>query len=207
MLLVLSLAQTQLVSEVRLPSSVPPLSATLATSQFNRCGELTEFSSDSWYTSLLTTLSKETFYSKEAATRIWETNKESYATPEDIVAKFGMVTPGAIYQLCYAENTHLVLAVASDYMIRGKIFVYDTSTNTVSHIQEAQNASTVESFMKFGTQQGSFLPVVARFGDGLFMEETIYDLDLTNGTLIPKSSKSCTYSDENDDRSCEEKKL
>lgn len=183
--------------------ATPP--TTLAVSNFD-CGPHDQFATHNWYLPLILVLQKHTtFYTEEYAQRIWEMNKDQYQTPQDVIDQIGSTQPDNITQMCYAANTNLVILSASDYMIRGVIFVYDISPKILSELPVTASASfRGESYMGFGEQQGTLLPVRTAFGDGLGMTETIYNLDLTTQTLIPIKNRSCVYNDEINKQECEE---
>lgn len=208
LLLFLSLTNSPYVSQIQSAETGATPPTTLASSQFSICDSQEKFSNQVWYLPFILGITQTSFYTEESANRMWEMNKELYASPDDVVQQLGMVKPTNITHVCYAPNTNIVIASVSDYMVRGKLMVYDATPMIFSELPlDATSSPTGESFIGFGVQKGTILPVITRFGDGPMMTETTYDLDLTKTTLIPRSSKSCLYDDATSQSVCKETEL
>ena len=189
-------------------TSTDSLITKLGESTFKDCGAPADLQGREWYKPLMTALGTQNFSTLESAERDWKNNPSLYTSAKDAQEKNGKIVEGMVPAACYASNTGLVIAMGgTDYMVRGRLFVFDTKTKELRELPDVANADFHQTFMRFGIQKGTMLPVTASFGDAGISSETIYNLDLTAGKLIPKSSKECSMNWNTNKSDCEETQL
>lgn len=98
----------------------------------DNCKSLSSYKQEKWYSNFKAKIENLDFYSQADAERLFEMNKHSYNSPQDLINQKGKHTIEDVDQICYADGDYLFAIIPSEYGGGGfKFIVYDTEFNTI----------------------------------------------------------------------------
>ncbi len=97
------------------------------------CKDLENYKQEVWYPNFKVKIENLDFFSQADAEWLFEMNKHSYNSPQDIIDQRGKYTIENVGQVCYSNSGYLFAIIPSEYGGGGfKFILYDTKLDTIN---------------------------------------------------------------------------
>jgi len=198
---------------------------------FDNCGKLQEYKGEKWYNNFIDIIKKIDRLNYYEAKKIYDINKQygSYNSIEDVILKFGKVSPEDISDACLSTNNKYFLAiVAGQYGGSGfKLLKFDTEDSKIVTAKRedidggkdtAWYKKTDENYKKnaesqkeemylwfvtpseFGKREGSKIIMTGKSGDAGCSAESTFEYDLKQNYV--SIVKKCSWCEGDNEKRC-----